>query len=75
MIENPNFSMTETKYFQAVPILLIGNTAPHDVLVKRKPTRNVIKTFAIIDCVLFYYLKSSSLKIRSTFKKHLLYQI
>ena len=35
--------MTETKYFQAVPILLIGNTAPHDVLVKRKPTRNVIK--------------------------------
>ena len=37
--------MTETKYFQAVPILLIGNTAPHDVLVKRKPTRNVIKTF------------------------------
>ena len=50
--------MTETKYFQAVPILLIGNTAPHDVLVKRKPTRNVIKTFAIIDCVLFYYLKS-----------------
>ena len=35
--------MTETKYFQAVPILLIGNTAPHDVLVKRKPTRNVFK--------------------------------
>ena len=35
--------MTETKYFQAVPILLIGNTAPHDVLVKRKPTRNVYK--------------------------------
>ena len=43
MIENPNFSLTETKYFQAVPILLIGNTAPHDVLVKRKPTRNVFK--------------------------------
>ena len=65
----PNFSMTEAKYFQAVPILLIGNTAPHDVLVKRKPTRNVIKTFAIIDCVLFYYLKSSSQKIILTFKK------
>ena len=66
MIENPNFSLTETKYFQAVPILLIGNTAPHDVLVKRKPTRNVLCTALFCE---------EQLREITTLKKHLLYQI
>ena len=52
-----------------MPILLIGNTAPHDVLVKRKPTRNVIKTFAIIDCVLFIIWRAAHRKSYWLLKK------
>ena len=74
MIENPNFSMTETKYFQAVPILLIGNTAPHDVLVKRKPTRNVFKNLCDYRLCSALFCEEQLREI-TTLKKHLLYQI
>jgi len=40
----------------AVPILLIGNTAPHDVLVKRKPTRHLLSflpMFSVVSFLLF----------------------
>jgi len=40
----------------AIPIVLIGNTAPHSVLVKRKPTRHLLSflpMFSVVSFLLF----------------------
>jgi len=42
----------------AVPILLIGNTAPHDVLAKRKPTRHLLSFLPMFSVVSFLFFQT-----------------
>ncbi|XP_023320447.1 probable cation-transporting ATPase 13A3 [Eurytemora carolleeae] len=42
----------------AVPILMIGNTAPHDQLVKRKPTRHLLSFLPMFSVVSFLFFQT-----------------
>lgn len=42
----------------AIPILLIGNTAPHDQLTKRKPTRHLFSFIPMLSLVSFLFLQT-----------------
>jgi len=42
----------------AVPILLIGNTAPHDHLAKRKPTRHLLSFLPMFSVVSFLFFQT-----------------
>ena len=41
----------------AIPILLIGNTAPHDTLTKRKPTRHLFSFIPMLSLVSFLFFQ------------------
>lgn len=67
----------------AVPILLIGNTAPHSTLSKRKPTRHLLSflpMFSVVSFLLFqtiayifiwFYVRSQSWYVEYQFVKDL----
>merc|ERR1719412_3398065 len=42
----------------AIPILLIGNTAPHDTLTKRKPTRHLFSFIPMLSLVSFLFFQT-----------------
>ena len=42
----------------AIPILLIGNTAPHDILTKRKPTRHLFSFIPMLSLVSFLFFQT-----------------
>ena len=42
----------------AIPILLIGNTAPHDSLTKRKPTRHLFSFIPMLSLVSFLFFQT-----------------
>ena len=42
----------------AIPILLIGNTAPHDELTKRKPTRHLFSFIPMLSLVSFLFFQT-----------------
>lgn len=42
----------------AVPILMIGNTAPHETLVKRKPTRHLLSFLPMFSVVSFLFFQT-----------------
>merc|ERR1719336_1747061 len=42
----------------AIPILLIGNTAPHDHLTKRKPTRHLFSFIPMLSLVSFLFFQT-----------------
>lgn len=42
----------------AIPILLIGNTPPHDVLAKRKPTRHLLSFLPMFSVVSFLFFQT-----------------
>ena len=42
----------------AIPILLIGNTAPHDKLTKRKPTRHLFSFIPMFSLVSFLFFQT-----------------